>query len=117
MDFIKSEIKNIIIFIVILGGLYLSYKYFFPKEEPLTSITYPDGSGGDVGGEVLAFLLELKKINLDQSLFNDPLFEKLTNFSTELGQEEAGRSNPFAPIQGGTPSGTTINVSTTIQGN
>lgn len=117
MDFVKSEIKNIIIFVVILGGLYFGYKYFFPPKAPLTEVTYPTGSGGEVGGEVLAFLLELKRIKLDQGIFNNPLFEKLTNFSTELGQEESGRDNPFAPLQFQASLQPKINVGTTIQSN
>lgn len=115
MGFIKSEIKNIIIFVVILGGLYLGYKSFFKPAPPLTSVTYPDGSGGDVGGEILAFLTELKKITLNQEIFDDPLFQQLTNFSTELGTEEAGRENPFAKFEGGISAQPRINVNTIVR--
>jgi len=117
MDFIKSEVKNIVIFVAILGGLYLSYKTFFKSEAPLTTVTYPDGSGGDVGGEVLALLNELKKIQLSQAIFQDPLFKKLTNFSTELGTEEAGRENPFANLRGGLIPKPGIRVKTELGGN
>ncbi|MDO8492238.1 MAG: hypothetical protein Q7S34_01175 [bacterium] len=117
MDFIKSEIKSILIFIVILGGLYLSYKYFFPAQAPLTEVTYSTGQGGEVGSEVLSFLLELKKIRLDQGIFNNPIFEKLKNFSTELGQEPIGRNNPFAPLQSQTALPPKINIGTTTRSN
>jgi hypothetical protein len=114
MDFIKSEIKNIVIFVAILGGLYLAYQYFFPAEAPLTTTSYPEGSGGDVGGDVLSFLTELKKIRLDQGVFNDPVFEALTDFSTELGHEDAGRDNPFAPLKSSASVNTNVNIRTSI---
>ncbi|MEK7567717.1 MAG: hypothetical protein AAB513_02240 [Patescibacteria group bacterium] len=115
MDFIKSEIKNIVIFVAILSGLYFGYNYFFAENtsaDPTTPISV-SGSGGSVGGEVLPLLLELKKIKLDQSVFNDPIFKKLNNFSTELvlSEGDKGRDNPFAPFEGVVaPSSPQINI-------
>ncbi len=115
MDFVKSEIKNIVIFVAILAGLYFGYNYFFAADsssDPTTFISVSSG-GGSVGGEVLPLLLELEKIELSQDIFNDSVFRKLNNFSTDLVLTEGdkGRENPFAPFEGSlAPSSPQINI-------
>ncbi len=115
MDFIKSEIKNIVIFVAILVGLYFVYNYFFAENsssDPTTFISV-SSAGGSVGGEVLPLLLELKRIKLSQDIFTDSVFKKLNNFSTDLVLTEGdkGRENPFAPFEGSVaPSSPQINI-------
>ncbi len=115
MDYIKSEIKNIVIFVAILGGLYFAYSFFFADETSSpTVVTAAPGGGGSVGGEVLPLLLELKKIKLDQSIFSDQVFLQLKNFGVELFlvESDKGRVNPFAPLDATVAtSSTQINVS------
>ena len=41
-----------------------------------------------------------KSLNLDDSLFKDPIFNNLSDFSIPLIPQEVGRSNPFSPIGG-----------------
>ena len=48
--------------------------------------------------ELLAELLQLQEINLDDSLFNDPAFQSLVDFSRPIQAQPIGRENPFAPI-------------------
>lgn len=115
MDFVKSEIKNIVVFVAILAGLYFGYTYFFPESAPLTTTSSPSGGPASVGGDVLPILLELKKISLNQTIFTDPIFQNLNNYSTELGHEDAGRPDPFAPVGGAADAGTsTVSIKTKI---
>lgn len=100
MEFVKSELKNIIVFVAILGGLYLAYTFFFKENEPATTTIGPSGGGGDVGGDILPILQDIKNIKLDAKVFDDPIYKSLKNYSVELPQEEAGRANPFAPVDG-----------------
>jgi hypothetical protein len=106
MDFIKSEAKNIIIFIVLLVGIFFSYKYFFAgssSNETIT-VTGASGSAGEaVGDDILPVLLAIKNIRLDKNFFNDSSFDSLTNFSVELTPEEAGRDNPFMAVMQAQP--------------
>ena len=121
MNFVKSEIKNIVIFVTILGGLYFAYVSFFGKDSANPTVTVDTApEGGSVGGEILPLLLELKKIKLDQAILTDPSYQKLTNFSVELflTEEEKGRANPFAPLEAGAAtSSAQINVSVGSLGN
>ena len=44
----------------------------------------------------------LRTIDLDNSLFKDPLFVSLSDFGVTIPPAAAGRRNPFAPVgQGG----------------
>lgn len=98
MGFIKSEIKNIVVFVAILGGLYFAYTFFFKDNSAAITTIGPSGAGGEIGGDILPTLLEIKDIRLDQSIFADPVFKSLQSFSVELPKEESGRPNPFSSV-------------------
>lgn len=71
------------------------------QEEPLVTPDPPpagQNEGNQKGREILALLADLKKIQLDGSIFDDPKFQELQDFSRELIPEPKGRPNPFAPI-------------------
>lgn len=114
MEFIKSEVKNIVIFVAILAGLFFSWKFFFSESDPATSVVGPTGSGGDVGGDILPLLQDLKTIKLDAKVFDDPIYKSLKNYGVELPKEDSGRPNPFAPVESRAVQETSsINIRTT----
>src|SRR3989344_8660854 len=65
-------------------------------------------NGGEVGGssnrQLIATLLALRAVKLEGSIFSDPAFQGLKDFSTEIIPEPVGRPNPFAPLASSTPS-------------
>ncbi|OGI75621.1 hypothetical protein A3C67_00855 [Candidatus Nomurabacteria bacterium RIFCSPHIGHO2_02_FULL_42_19] len=105
-----SNIKNIIIFVVIGGILVFVYIYFFqgnPEEDnlifsdPLVSgeTGATDGASISVGRDFISLLLNIKSITLNDSIFTDPAFITLRDSSIILIQDGTeGRPNPFAPI-------------------
>ncbi len=114
-----SKIRNIIIFVVILGGIVYAWNSFSKNDTPtdqlltvesgnsnvLAGETVP-GSAEDVGQGFLDTLLSLRTIKLDRSLLDRDSFKELRDFTKELiPQNNQGRPNPFAPI------GTDIEVS------
>ncbi len=102
MSFLKSNLKNILILTVVLAGSFYSYSYFFggaTESSEVLSVTSPSPENGDVGGDLLVTLSDLRSMKLEQSIFSDPAFQSLKNFRVELGSEPVGRDNPFAPIQ------------------
>lgn len=62
---------------------------------PLLTTT-PAGSGADQ--ELVATLLALRAVKLDGTIFTDPSFMSLRDFSTQIIPEPVGRPNPFAPL-------------------
>ena len=48
--------------------------------------------------ELLAELLQLREIQLDDSLFRSQTFQSLKDFSRPIVAQPVGRENPFAPI-------------------
>lgn len=107
MNFIQRN-QTVIIFLVIVGGLFFAYQYFFsaPQESAL-NVTNVQAAGSEADQELIALLLELKGIRLDNAIFSDTTFQSLTDFSKELVAEPIGRINPFAPIEGTTQGKTT----------
>ena len=59
-----------------------------------TEVVSEDGANRDL----VATLLALRAVKLDASLFSDPAFTSLKDFSTQIVPEPVGRPNPFAPL-------------------
>lgn len=66
-----------------------------PVEPDLTST--PAG-GSLVEQGIVPTLLALRAVKLDGTIFSDPTFIRLKDFSTEIVPEPVGRTNPFAPL-------------------
>jgi hypothetical protein len=97
MNFIK-QYTTAIWFVGIVLVLYLGYVFFFaPSDEPVVEITE---AAATPDSDLVALLFELKRIRLDSTLFEDPLFIALKDFGQELVGEPIGRTNPFAPLTG-----------------
>lgn len=105
----KSKITTIIIIVVALV-LFAGYYFFVYKKgadsTPLiqssNSTSVPMASSVEtpgLGKEFLTFLLNVRNIKLDDSVFSDSSFGLLKDSSIELVQDGTeGRINPFAPI-------------------
>ena len=52
----------------------------------------------EVDGEIVSTLLQLRAVSLSGTIFSDPAFQGLKDFSTPITPEPAGRPNPFAPL-------------------
>ncbi len=50
--------------------------------------------------ELVSTLLALRSVKLDGTIFSEPAFAGLKDFSTQIIPEPVGRPNPFAPLSG-----------------
>jgi hypothetical protein len=109
----KKNIKTILIVVGALIAAVVVYSVFFSNKtdesggtlisgntsQPVDSSNQAAVSGVNISQEFVSLLLNLKKLNLDTSLFQDPVFQSLKDktisFEDPGGQ---GRPNPFAPI-------------------
>lgn len=87
---------------VLVAGVYF---LFLRNDEAAGPVLSTDSSEGvamtasaQADRELLQLLQELSSINLEGSIFNDPLFRSLENFRVEPTPQPVGRDNPFAPV-------------------
>lgn len=67
---------------------------------PYLSVAPADSADAVVGQDLLAALALLKTIQLDTSLFSDPIFKSLSDWGKAIPPQPVGRRNPFAPLGG-----------------
>lgn len=108
----KSKIITyIIVAVLILAGLYWSYRFFNQSSTDSpelisvsagSSLNFSETKGRDQ--EFLAVLADVNNIDLqNRSILNDKTFSALKDFGRIIDQRLVGRTNPFAPL--GTGSG------------
>jgi len=94
--------KNIALVIIIAVVVFFLYSIFFTGDGSTDSLLTSESGGraeeAVVGKEFLAVLLEIRSLDLDESLFSDKPFLLLRDFSQEVEPQPTGRSNPFAVI-------------------
>ena len=85
--------------VVVIGVVIAVVSWAALSEGPTSSsllTTEVTADGGDT--ELVTTLLALRAVKLDGTIFTDPSFTSLKDFSTEIVPEPIGRPNPFAPL-------------------
>lgn len=92
--------SNLIILAVIVVAIGVAGYFYIGRDQSTdATLTITKGSPASLDdNQLLAALRDLKRHNLDNSLFSDPLWLSLTDFSKPLVLQEPGRPNPFAPF-------------------
>jgi|JI10StandDraft_1071094.scaffolds.fasta_scaffold30699_2 hypothetical protein len=117
----KGMLKKIIIFVVVFILIVILVKVVGGKKDSGGSLTSSAedvdtsllGEGqSEVADEFLNTLLNLNTITLEGSVFSDPRFTSLVDYTVALTPQPLGRSNPFLPV-GSTSVTTTTIVDTT----
>ncbi|MCK4386979.1 MAG: hypothetical protein KAV41_02775 [Candidatus Pacebacteria bacterium] len=87
--------------LIILVSVFFAYQYRAKADSSghsqLISIKQ-DAAANTFSSNTLEILLKLRSLSLDDSLFEDAVFQNLIDFSLEIEEQSAGRNNPFAPI-------------------
>lgn len=94
----RNNIILAIVSLVLVAGVVL---YFFNRDTTTDSLlsVVPSNQSPKIEGSLLSTLRQLKSMKLDDSIFSDPVFLRLSDFAQPLSsQGNPGRSNPFAPI-------------------
>ena len=75
--------------------------YFYVSGGSPSSSTLTQGSGdGAIGSSELSLLNQVNSLKIDTTLFSDPAFLSLQDYSVAITPENVGRPNPFAPLSG-----------------
>jgi hypothetical protein len=93
----KSLQKNMGIILAITIFLLVMFLYrTFLKPDPTAQFT--NTSARDAGADLVLTLQGLKAITFDQALLSSQAYLSLKDFSVEVRDQPAGRSNPFNTI-------------------
>lgn len=107
MNFIfQNKILAAGVLVILLS---LGYYLFFMQDSsaPLTTV---ETTESPVTQELLATLANLRKIELNKSIFTDPVFVSLNDFGVVIPKEPIGRRNPFLPFTGVSQPNTSLKV-------
>lgn len=93
---LRYKVVLILIAFLVAGAAWYALS---PAQEggDLTSTPLP-GGGASVDQGIVSTLLTLRAVKLEGTIFSDPAFNRLKDFSTEIVPEPVGRQNPFAPL-------------------
>lgn len=98
MSFLKKY-KSIILIVVIIGIGGSLYMIYFNNDKEISLISSsPSSVDSVIEKDLLALLNSIRLIKLDGSIFSDPAFNSLEDFSQVIDPEPIGRNNPFAPV-------------------
>ena len=88
--------------VVALGFVGLSHyvNTAYGQTSSLITVETVPGAGTANGAQILALLNRLNNIALDGSVFKDPKFQSLEDFSISIAPQEVGRPNPYLPVNG-----------------
>ena len=97
MDFFKQHkvLAILIVFAVLGAGWYFLSGPSAPA--PTLTTTAVNGSSA-ADSNLVSILLTLRAVKLDATIFSDPAFISLKDFSTQIVPEPVGRPDPFAPL-------------------
>ena len=97
MSFISQhKLIAILVLIVVLG---MGWYALSGSSAPAPSLTTTQAAGTSPADQTLVTtLLALRAVKLDATIFSDPAFVDLRDFSTQIVPEPVGRDNPFAPL-------------------
>lgn len=102
-----AKYKKIIAVIIIIILAFIAYTLWFsPGSDSEDLLTTSGPAQVEIlGQEIIRALNRIDALKLDTSVFNDPVMQKLRDYSEPIQPEEAGRGNPFLPYGTGNSGG------------
>jgi len=100
MDFIKKN-KNVLMLIGVLLLALAAYWYWQSGNngnEPPLSASPPQTTASLAGQDILNLLNQLRSIQIDSSVFENPAFKSLVDYRIATTAEPLGRPDPFEPL-------------------
>jgi len=98
----KSSLKTYIIVGVILVAAVIAYFYWqgTGSSSGTAALGQVNADEQSAGVKVFSLLSEINSLRIDSSLFDDPGYRTLRDFTVAVPALPVGRSNPFAPVPG-----------------
>lgn len=99
----KSSKKSIIIIVIIVIVAIIGYFYYSGKNQSSdTSLlaSAPNAADQAVGARVLLLLNQIQSLHIDTTIFKNPAYQALQDYTVSIPTLNVGRYNPFAPLPG-----------------
>ena len=100
MGFLKNKLVLVTVAIIIAGAVWYVMTSN-PAEPNVSGTPSAAGTSATVDQGIVPTLLTLRAVKLDGTIFSNPTFLSLKDYSTEIVPEPVGRTNPFAPLNAG----------------
>ena len=92
---LRNKLLLIVIIIVVIGGAWYGLTSSSSGSAAVLSSSGPDTSGDEA---IISSLQSLQAISLSGTIFSDPAYKTLKDYTTAIVPVPAGRADPFAPI-------------------
>ena len=93
--------KTTVIVIVIVIISVIAYFYYEGGSSSASGgLVESPGSDQSIGSAELDLLSQIQSLKIDASMFQDPGYQALEDYSVAIPQDNVGRPNPFAPFPG-----------------
>jgi hypothetical protein len=97
MSFISQH--KLIVALIVIVMLGVGWYTLSGNSAPAPTLTTTSVAGSSPADQnMVSTLLALRAVTLDATIFSDPAFMSLKDFSTQIVPEPVGRTNPFAPL-------------------
>lgn len=94
----SSHLTTILIVIAVIIAA-VAYFYFQGSGGSDASGSLLVQTGGeDVGLDTIRLLEQIQTVQIDASLFSEPAYKALLDYSVAIPPQNVGRPNPFSPI-------------------
>ena len=96
----KTLISGIIIVCAVAVSIYMFSKNSAPSgsDSLLQSQATPQANAASA--RILNLRRQIESLKIDTTIFKNPLFVNLKDYTVEIPEVGVGRANPFAPIPG-----------------
>lgn len=97
MDYIaQHKFMSLIVLIVLIGAAWWGFTSS-SSPAPVLSTDAVGVATDTQDAQIVSTLLQLQSVTLSGTIFSDPGFLSLQDFTTQVITEPVGRPNPFAP--------------------
>lgn len=93
----ENKIILIVVVLIIAAFAWFGMTEQGPSSGLLVNESRTDSS--PLEQDILRTLLDMRSIELNSALFENPAFMSLRDFGREIVPEPVGRTNPFAPVE------------------
>jgi hypothetical protein len=94
---LKHKIISIVMTVLVVG---IAWYFLSGSSSAPTAVLSSEASSQSPAGtdQLISSLLALRSVTLGGTIFSNPSFQVLQDFTTPIVPEPVGRPNPFAPL-------------------